>query len=312
MNDKKYYLGIDGGGTKTEFVLTDEQGNVLKRYLDKGSNPNDIGIENCVDVLHSGIEHVLGNLPSGTVCIFAGISGAGVGENAKRIQESLQNTYPWIRVDSDLVNALETSLQGEDGIAVICGTGISCSICKDGARKTIGGYGYLFEDGGSGYAYGRDGVKAVLRLEDGIGESTCLSEYFYETLGKSVKSALKDILLGGKSAVASFCPLVFKGYENGDKVCAEIIENNLLYTTTLIKDALSVSEMANPKIAFVGGVTKETVFREKMQTEFGKEHTLAFSTNKPIYGAVRKAVTLFGGTIHENFENNFEKTIKGM
>ena len=104
----------------------------------------------------------------------------------------------------------------------------------------------------------------------------------------------------------------FATVKKGDKVCAEIIENNLLYTTTLIKDALSVSEMANPKIAFVGGVTKETVFREKMQTEFGKEHTLAFSTNKPIYGAVRKAVTLFGGTIHENFENNFEKTIKGM
>lgn len=312
MDGKKYYLGIDGGGTKTEFVLTDEQGNVLNRYVDKGSNPNDIGIENCVSVLRGGIERTLNSLPKENVYIFAGVSGAGVGENAKHIQESLQNTYPWIRVDSDLVNALETSLQGEDGIAVICGTGISCSICKNGTRKTLGGYGYLFEDGGSGYAYGRDGVKAVLRLEDGIGENTCLSEYFYETLGKSVKNALKDILLGGKSTVASFCPLVFKGYENGDKVCAEIIENNLRHTTTLIKDALSVSGMENPKIAFVGGVTKERAFREKMQTEFGQKYTLTFSTNKPIYGAVRKAVALFGGTIHEHFENNFEKTIKGM
>ena len=70
--------------------------------------------------------------------------------------------------------------------------------------------------------------------------------------------------------------------------------------------------MANPKIAFVGGVTKERVFREKMQTVFGQKYALAFSTNKPIYGAVRKAVALFGGTIHEHFENNFEKTIKGM
>ena len=63
MDDKKYYLGIDGGGTKTEFILIDEQGNVLNRYLDKGSNPNDIGIENCVSVLRGGIERTLNSLP---------------------------------------------------------------------------------------------------------------------------------------------------------------------------------------------------------------------------------------------------------
>ena len=61
------------------------------------------------------------------------------------------------------MNALEVCLQGEDGVAVICGTGISCAICKEGKYKIVGGYGYLFEDGGSGYAYGRDAINAALK-----------------------------------------------------------------------------------------------------------------------------------------------------
>ena len=39
-----YYIGIDAGGTKTEAVLTDETGRVLRRRRQPGCNPMDIGI----------------------------------------------------------------------------------------------------------------------------------------------------------------------------------------------------------------------------------------------------------------------------
>ena len=310
MKGKKYCLGIDGGGTKTEFVLTDENGVVLSRLLDVGTNPNDIGLEACLDRLKTGINKIVKGYSPSDIYIFAGISGAGVGENAKILTEGLLTDYPSVLVDSDLVNALTVGLQGQDGLAVICGTGISCSICKGATRKTVGGYGYLFEDGGSGYAYGRDAVKAVLCAADGFGEKTVLTDYFKETYPNGVKRELGTLLLGGKSLIASFCPLVFQGYEAGDTVCEKIIENNLAHTVALVKNALKISESAQKTIAFVGGVTKDNVFRLRMQREF-QDYTLIFSENKPIYGAVVKATTLAKIKIDETFEENFQKTIKG-
>lgn len=283
-----YFLGIDGGGTKTEFLLATSNGEEIARIIKGGCNPNDIGVENTCKVLQNGVEEISRNIPKKDLYIFAGVSGAGVGENAERIRTALAEVYPNLKVASDLSNALEVCLGGKDGLAVICGTGISCSISQNGVRKTVGGYGYLFEDGGSGYAYGRDAVKAVLRVEDGVGEETVLTTYLRETLGESVHDALGKILRGGKSTVASFCPLVFKGYAVGDKVCVEIIERNLACTVALVKDALLVGG-AIKKVAFMGGVSKERLFREYMKEKFGKELEIYFCEEKPVVGALRLA-----------------------
>ena len=51
--DLPYFLGIDGGGTKTLFRLVDEKGAVIRTVLKDASNPNDIGMENAFAVLKS-------------------------------------------------------------------------------------------------------------------------------------------------------------------------------------------------------------------------------------------------------------------
>ena len=53
------YLGIDGGGTKTEFVVINEQGAVLDRVMEPGCNPNDIGFQASFDRISGGIRDVL-------------------------------------------------------------------------------------------------------------------------------------------------------------------------------------------------------------------------------------------------------------
>ena len=285
----KYYIGIDGGGTKTEFVLTDGNEKVINRIVKGGSNPNDIGIDACVNLLREGIFELSRAYDKNNLYVFAGVSGAGVGENAKRLTQLLTKEYPNAKVASDLMNALEICLGDKDGLAVICGTGISCCICKSGELKTVGGYGYLFEDGGSGYAYGRDAVKAVLRAEDGIGPATILTEYFYGNFNGSVRNALGEILRGGKALVASFCPFVFKGCTLGDKVSQEIVERNLAFTVAIVKDALLVGGDIK-KVSFIGGVSQQAIFRERISKEFSGKYEVLFCDEKPVLGAVRKAI----------------------
>lgn len=310
MAEEKFYVGIDGGGTKTEFVLSDSAGRVLRRLLKSGCNPNDIGLDSCFALLESGLGELLDGIPKERTFIFAGVSGAGIGDNADTLRLKLAAVYPNVLVASDLLNVLETCLKGSDGIAMICGTGISCCICENGERRTVGGYGHLFEDGGSGYAYGRDAVKAVLSYEDGIGESTVLTRRFYDRYPNGVRANLGAILHGGKALVASFCPWVFDGYYGGDGVCRQIVQNNLRYTEETLRAALRLQKQKGGVVAFIGGVTKETAFRERLQSSFGKENTLVFGVGNPIYGAVRRAVMLAGDMADERFENNFLKTLQ--
>ena len=83
-NDLQYFLGIDGGGTKTMFRLVNEKGTVIRTVQKCSSNPNDIGMESAFAVLKEGISQVCRGIPYGKVTMFAGLSGGGLtGDNAR-------------------------------------------------------------------------------------------------------------------------------------------------------------------------------------------------------------------------------------
>ena len=69
----KYYLGIDGGGTKTELCLADKDGTILSSALFRASNPNDIGIDATCALLSKGIDKVTKDYDRADISVFAGI-----------------------------------------------------------------------------------------------------------------------------------------------------------------------------------------------------------------------------------------------
>ena len=54
-----YFLGVDGGGTKTAFVLTDREGRELARHEGGSSYHIQIGVESLHTLLHDGVHAVL-------------------------------------------------------------------------------------------------------------------------------------------------------------------------------------------------------------------------------------------------------------
>ena len=68
-----FYLGIDGGGTKTELALADQQGNIIKNLFAEGCNPMDVGIEKTKQILKAAIYEICGDIPLARVKVFAGI-----------------------------------------------------------------------------------------------------------------------------------------------------------------------------------------------------------------------------------------------
>ena len=119
---EELFLGVDGGGTKTEFAVVSPDGRVLKRIVKSGSNPNDIGFSKSAALICDGIAEALVAFP-GVKGIFCGIAGITTGDHAKNLSAEIKKRFPQltVQIGTDALNLLAM----EDGadMAVISGTG---------------------------------------------------------------------------------------------------------------------------------------------------------------------------------------------
>ena len=106
-HNSKYMIAIDGGGTKTEFVLFTSDGRIADRISKEGTNPNFYGIRAVTKTLKEGIDKLLSEQAE-VERIYAGIAGTSSGDNKKRILEFLNNQYPAykISIESDIMNVI--------------------------------------------------------------------------------------------------------------------------------------------------------------------------------------------------------------
>jgi N-acetylglucosamine kinase-like BadF-type ATPase len=121
--------------------------------------------------------------------------------------------------DTDIL--LAAGLHGRPGIALIVGTGSHClGRSADGAVATCGGWGYLMDDCGSGYALGRAALRAAVRMWDGRLAPTLLAERVRGALGlDDPADALHRVYDGafGVEGVAALAPLVTAAAADGDE-----------------------------------------------------------------------------------------------
>lgn len=284
----RFFLGIDGGGTKTAFRFEDGDGNVLAELTLGPSNPNDVGTDGCKEVLKKGIDRVCAGVDLSEVAVFAGIAGGLAAKNKAEISCFLSFfNFGFCANGSDVDNALEAALSGGDGVAVIAGTGTVAFAQKNGERKRIGGWGYLIDSGGSGYNIGRDALEAALRDLDGRGERTLLTEKLSEHFGNSLPEAIPEIYSGGKRIIASLAPLVFEACEDGDGTAAAIIGKNAAAIAELINTAAGFCSDEGVRAVVCGGLSARADLITGMIAPSLRENiTLEFTNKQQVEGAV--------------------------
>lgn len=310
----EYFLGIDGGGTKTEGLMCDEKGNCLYHEFGGPSNPNDIGVDNSVDVLSKMIMSAFKNTDisnADQLYIFCGISGS-INRN-EEMTEGLSKRFPEykISVDSDVMNVINAELGQDEGVCIICGTGSVCFVRIDKRLIRIGGWGYLLDCGGSGFNLGRDAIESVLMAEDGRGEKTVLSDIICKRMGgKAASDCISEIYDGGKTYIASFAGCVFDGYVRNDLVCRKIIDRNAKYIADMINTANNYLKI--PFCAIMNGGIN-TSFTEIWFSSIRKyipdTVELKLATKAPVYGALCGAFELAGLKISYMAEKRIDNFI---
>ena len=288
-----YYLGIDGGGTKTAFLLADRRGQVVARLTLGACNPVDLGMEETARVLREGIRRVCGELPLSRVSVYAGIAGGITGDHRQRIRQVLEG-FRFARLDngSDAMNAVAAGLGNGDGVAVILGTG-SVAFAREGdTLHRVGGFGYLLDDGGSGFAIGRDGVLAALKAEEGSGEATALLERLRRDCGVSrLLDAVGALYTDGKRGLAALAPAVFETAAQGDGVAAAILRQNLQAVGALITAAAGkLTADRSVRVVLLGGIALQLEgMRGLLEPHVPARCQIEICKESPVIGALRLA-----------------------
>ncbi|MGA8366393.1 MAG: N-acetylglucosamine kinase [Candidatus Acidiferrales bacterium] len=275
-----YFLGFDGGGTKTECVLADSEGRILQRSTAGPSNPLRTGYAKAWFALSDAADAVLcrQKIRAGQISgICAGLGGAGRPGVAHRATTFFEHGYTnaQVRVTSDLEIAFEAAFGSGEGILLLVGTG-SAAFGRDANGQTAraGGRGPWFSDEGSAFDIGRRAFAAVARAEEKRGPSTELSKRIFawhESRGWDL--LLEHIAKNADDVFPKTFPLVAELADKGDAVSREILSGAAASLGELVKciaSGLGWHDRETP-IAKVGGMLgRSKYFDAALEAELKK------------------------------------------
>lgn len=177
-----FYLGIDSGGTKTQFTLADETGVIVGSARMGTTHYQQCGFDGLVDNLNGGIDEVLqatGVSREQVRHTFLGLAAYDeIKDDLDRINKAVaQGVYNMPHsIGGDDACGWGGSLAGESGIVVIAGTGSIAYGCNGKGEETrCGGWGHWFGgDEGSAYWIGSRLALEFTRQSDGREPRTLL------------------------------------------------------------------------------------------------------------------------------------------
>ena len=241
---KRHVLGIDGGGTKTQALIVDEEGHVKGWGIGGPSNYDDVGTEKA----KAGIEEAVqvarrrAALPEAPFdFVFLGMAGV-VSDKDRAVIRAIARQLKLasdknVDIDHDCRIALAGGLSGRPGIVLIVGTGSSCYGENAKSESWIsGGWGHLISDEGSSYWLGIQAMRCAAASHDGRLHSVLkelVQDHFQLSQMKDLMHRIYAVGLS-RSEVASLAPLVIRAARQGDKVALDLLDQGAHHLTQMV------------------------------------------------------------------------------
>jgi N-acetylmuramic acid 6-phosphate etherase len=277
------YLGIDGGGSHSVALLARSGASgfplpaetILARGEAGPSNIQSIGIARALQALDESVARAfavagLGRARVAAACL--GLAGAGRPEDRQAIVDWARrvNLADAVEVRTDAEILLAAGTPEKWGLAVVAGTGsIVYGRAADGRAARAGGWGYLLDDEGSGYALVIAAFQAILRSADGRGPDTRLAPRLLDHLQLKSFDGLIPMIYQGRldrASLARLAPLVVEVAEAGDCVASAIVEgaaSELAELAAAVAAKLCFSATPVP-LALAGGVLLGSAYYRRL------------------------------------------------
>ena len=222
-----FFLGIDGGGTKTECVIGDER-QILGRSVGNTVKIKKVGKDMAGEALDSAIQDAcqqagVDSRQLARTCM--GIAGSSIPEVRHWTYGALQQFVGGqIIVVNDAQIAHYAAFHGGPGVLVIAGTGSNVlGINERGETGRAGGWGPIISDEGSGFWIGRTAVAHLMRAHDSLRSTDLLAAIMRAWKLKSLEEVVSVANSNPPPDFASLVPEVLRSADEGDSLAREIL-----------------------------------------------------------------------------------------
>jgi glucosamine kinase len=294
-----FYLGIDGGGSKTSCLVGDET-SVLGEGTGGGSNVVRLGETSAAKSLFSAIVQACtaaGISPSQLVRTCMGAAGGSRAQIAEVLGRILSEIAGGdVSIVGDMEIALEAAFPRGPGVVVIAGTG-SIAYGRNEKQETarVGGWGFAISDEGSGHWIGRAAIGAALRDFDEGKDSKLLQD----TIGAWQLQSREQLVISANATPApdfsSLFPVAVAAAEHGDEVAGEVLRRAGRELATLAGIAIRrlFDGADSVPVAMTGGVfVHSALVRETFSKELSAQWartTVRREVVVPVHGALELA-----------------------
>jgi N-acetylglucosamine kinase-like BadF-type ATPase len=298
-----FFLGIDGGGTKTRCLLGNDS-SLLGAGTGSGCNVLRVGEACARDSLAAAIHEACVNggvSPKEISRTCAGISGAADDGIASLVQRLLIEIVGGaIEVLGDMEVAMEAAFGGGPGIIVIAGTGsIAYGRNARGEKARAGGWGRVVSDEGAGHWIAVRALAAGLRARD-EGKNSELLQALMSAL--DIRAAEDLVVKLNEDPVRDYAPLfpvVLASAEAGDASAIKALKDAgaelAKLAQVLVKRLFGAEEVA---IATHGGIfASSAVVKQSFEQHLHELSLLAKCIPgefDPAMGALARAKRDFG------------------
>jgi N-acetylglucosamine kinase-like BadF-type ATPase len=299
-------LAVDGGGTKTQALVTDLEGNLLARGLGPPSNHHRVGIEKAREAVAEAVKGALGFVIRGPVAgrswAEGRIAAACFGLAGVDSPEDEALVADWVRAEGIaksfcVVNDTELILAAGTpegwGVALVGGTGSNClARSPEGRRLRVGGWGSLLGDEGSGFHIAERALRLAAQTYDGRADARALLEAALAYWQVPDLETLMPKVYGpktGEADVAGFAEKVLDLAGAGDAAAKAIADEAARDLARHVDTAVHRLRLAKPPLALAGGLLLRWAFQkhvlEAIQSEIGRSKYVT----QPAQGAVALA-----------------------
>jgi N-acetylglucosamine kinase-like BadF-type ATPase len=259
------FLGVDGGGTKTQFVLVDGDGKLVASHAGPTSYHLEVGMDGVRRVLADGIAALFGQAAidgSAITHAFFGIPAHGEDSEAQVLLDAMPEPllgHRRYRCGNDMVCAWAGSLGGKDGINIVAGTGSIGYGERQGKSARAGGWGEIFGDEGSAYWIAVQGLNVFTRMSDGRQPKGPLYAAFRESFGLNADLDLCARVMNApdRGRIAAVSQLVARAAQDGDSAAIRIFDEaarELAAIVEAVRQALGFDPTERVAVSYSGGV----------------------------------------------------------